>query len=72
MNLAYLRIAHVIGDPRRGISPRIPVSRSTWWAGVASGRYPKPIKLSEGVTVWRVSDIDALCVQIEQQAEVPA
>jgi prophage regulatory protein len=72
MYQGFIRITHIIGDPRRGIKPLIPVSRSTWWAGVASGRYPKPIKLSEGVTVWRVADIDALCAQIEQQAEVPA
>lgn len=66
----FLRISHILGDARKGIAPRIPVSRSTWWAGVASGRYPKPIKLSEGVTVWRAADIDALCAQIELQAEV--
>lgn len=35
----------------------VPVSRSHWWAGVKTGKYPKPIKLSERVTVWRVSDI---------------
>ncbi|MGH1375235.1 MAG: helix-turn-helix transcriptional regulator [Alphaproteobacteria bacterium] len=37
-----------------------PVSRSTWWAGVKSGRYPKPVKLSENITAWRVEDIQAL------------
>jgi len=35
----------------------IPVSRSSWWAGVKVGRFPQPIKLSERVTVWRASDI---------------
>lgn len=35
----------------------IPVSRATWWAGVKSGRFPKSVKLSPGVTLWRVSDI---------------
>lgn len=70
MHKGFFRISHILGDPRRGIAPRIPVSRSTWWAGVASGRYPKPIKLSEGVTVWRVADIDALCDQIERRVEV--
>lgn len=69
MHQGFVRISHILGDPRRGIAPRIPVSRSTWWAGVASGRYPKPIKLSEGVTVWRVADIDALCDQIERRVE---
>lgn len=38
----------------------VPVSRSNWWEGVKTGRYPKPIKLSERVTCWRSSDIRAL------------
>lgn len=38
----------------------IPVSRSSWWAGVKVGRFPQPIKLSERVTVWRASDIRTL------------
>ena len=38
----------------------IPVSRSTWWAGVKDGRFPKPVKLSRRVTAWRVEDIRAL------------
>lgn len=71
MHSGFLRVSHILGDTRKGIAPRIPVSRSTWYAGVASGRYPKPIRLSEGVAVWRASDIDALCQQIEQQAGVP-
>lgn len=35
----------------------IPVGKTTWWAGVKSGRFPKPIKLGERITVWRVEDI---------------
>ncbi|MGD0231166.1 MAG: AlpA family phage regulatory protein [Syntrophorhabdales bacterium] len=38
----------------------VPVSRSNWWAGVKSGRFPQPVKLSERVTCWRASDIRAL------------
>ena len=38
----------------------IPVSKSTWWAGVKSGRYPKPVKLGERITAWRVEDIHTL------------
>jgi prophage regulatory protein len=37
-----------------------PVSKSNWWAGVRSGRYPSPVKLSERCTAWRVEDIRAL------------
>ena len=53
----YLRLPQIIGDPRRGIPALIPVSRSTWWAGVKSGRYPKPVKLGPRTTVWKAEDI---------------
>lgn len=43
--------------PRAEITPIIPVSKSTWWDGVKSGRYPKPVKLGPRVTAWRVEDI---------------
>lgn len=35
----------------------IPISKSSWWAGCKSGRYPKPIKLGPRITVWREADI---------------
>ena len=37
-----------------------PVSRSTWWAGVKSGRYPQSVKLGPHTTAWRAEDIVAL------------
>ena len=38
----------------------IPVSKSTWWAGIKEGRYPKPVKLGPRITAWRVEDIRSL------------
>jgi predicted DNA-binding transcriptional regulator AlpA len=38
----------------------IPVSKSTWWAGIKDGRFPQPIKLGPRITAWRVEDIRAL------------
>ncbi len=36
----------------------IPVCKSTWWAGVRSGKYPQPVKsLGKRITAWRVEDI---------------
>lgn len=35
----------------------IPVSKTTWWNGVKSGRFPKSVKLGPGITVWRAEDI---------------
>jgi len=38
----------------------IPVSKSTWWAGVRDGRFPKSLKLGPRTTVWRAEEIRAL------------
>ena len=51
----FVRLPAIIGP----LGP-IPVSKSTWWAGIKSGRFPPPIKLGKGVTAWRVEDIRAL------------
>jgi predicted DNA-binding transcriptional regulator AlpA len=61
----YLRLPQIIGrKPKKlddpGLPALIPVCASTWWAGVRSGRFPKPVKLGDRVTVWRVEDIRAL------------
>ncbi|RZI41505.1 AlpA family phage regulatory protein [Herbaspirillum sp. HC18] len=37
-----------------------PVSKSTWWAGVRSGRFPQGHKISERVTAWKAEDIRTL------------
>lgn len=39
---------------------RIPVGKSTWWGGVKSGRYPKPVKFGPRITAWRAEDIETL------------
>ena len=65
LETGFLRLRQIIGNPKADppVPPLIPVSRSTWWAGVASGRFPQPLKLSPGVTVWRAEDIRALIEQ---------
>lgn len=40
-------------------TPIIDVSPSTWWAGVKSGRFPKPFR-NDGCTFWKGSDLLAL------------
>jgi len=34
-----------------------PIGRSTWYRGIAQGRYPRPIKLGDRAVGWRESDI---------------
>jgi len=45
----------------------IPVKKSSWWAGVKSGRYPKPVKLSPNCTAWRAEEIRELIKRISEQ-----
>ena len=35
----------------------IPVSKSTWWEGVRSGRYPKPVKFGPKISAWCNQDL---------------
>ena len=51
-----LRLKHVLKI--------IPISKSTWWAGCASGRFPKPIHLGPRLACWRESEVLAL-IQVE-------
>jgi len=51
----FLRLSQVLGP-----AGPIPVSKSTWWLGVRTGRFPQAIKLGPRITVWRSEDIRAL------------
>lgn len=49
----YLRLKELLG--------LIPVSRSTWYQGIAAGKYPKPTKkLGPRISAWDVRDIRRL------------
>ncbi len=58
----FLRLTQIVGNPEASppLPPIIPVGKSTWWAGVKDGRYPKSVKLGPRITAWRVEDIRAL------------
>ncbi|MEM9222913.1 MAG: AlpA family phage regulatory protein [Pseudomonadota bacterium] len=51
----FVRLSQILGP-----DGPIPVSASTWCAGVKDGRFPRPRKLGPKTTVWRVSDINEL------------
>ncbi len=55
-----LRIKDIVGDKSNGIPPIIPISKSAWWAGVAEGKFPTPIKLGARTTCWRETEVLAL------------
>ena len=49
----------------------IPLGRSCWWEGAKSGRFPKPIKLSERCVAWKVEDIRNLIKELSEQGQKP-
>jgi len=59
----FVRLPQIIGDPDETppIPPVIPVSKSTWWEGVRTGRYPQPVRtLGRRITAWKAEDIREL------------
>jgi prophage regulatory protein len=69
----FLRLPQIVGDKSANppIPALIPVSKTTWWNGVRSGRYPQPVHISGRVTAWRVEDIRALIEGIDRLFEDP-
>jgi prophage regulatory protein len=57
----FVREKQLVNQPAKGGQPEragiVAVSHATLWRMVATKRFPAPIKLSEGVTAWRVEDV---------------
>jgi prophage regulatory protein len=51
----YVRLADILAP-----AGPLPISKSTWWAGVKDGRYPAAVKLGRRITAWKIEDILAL------------
>jgi len=60
----FLRIWHIVGDKKTNTPALIPIGRTTFLNGVKTGKYPKPVKLSERTTAWRVEDVRRLIVEL--------
>jgi len=52
----------------------VPFSSATLWRKCKAGEFPKPVKLSERVTAWRVADVRAWLAkaQANELAQVAA
>ncbi len=57
----FLRLPQIVGP--HGI---FPIGKSTWWAGVKSGRFPRGIKLGPNITAWRRDDVRRLMESFER------
>jgi prophage regulatory protein len=57
---AWVRQAQLVRDPKHPTRPvPLPFSPATFWRWVKDGSFPKPVKLGERITCWRVGDVRA-------------
>ncbi len=57
---ALLRESELVRSPRRpSATAPLPFSAATLWRMAKAGTFPKPVKLSERVTAWKVGDVRA-------------
>lgn len=46
-----------------------PISKSAWWQGCRTGRYPKPVKIGPRTTVWRAEEVRAFIESATSQRD---
>ena len=57
---ALVRQSQLVRDPKHPTRPTpLPFSHATFWRKVKDGTFPKPLKLGERITAWRVGDVRA-------------
>jgi predicted DNA-binding transcriptional regulator AlpA len=58
---AFIRASHLVRDTKHPNRPvPLQISMSTLWRYCAAGgTFPKPVKLSSGITAWRVGEVRA-------------
>ena len=57
---AFIRESQLVQSPKRPDTPApLPFSAPTLWRKVKAGTFPKPHRLSERVTAWKVGDVRA-------------
>ena len=67
MNATYLRQWQIIGDRKKKIpAPIIDICPSTLWRWVAAGIFPKPYKMSGDVSAWKISEVEAWALSLNQ------
>lgn len=57
---AFIRESQLVQSPKRPETPApLPFSAPTLWRKVKAGTFPKPVKLSDRVTAWKVGEVRA-------------
>lgn len=61
MSQRIIRVADIATTKKH--KGMLPVSPATIWRWVREGKFPKPYKLSDSVTVWDLATIEAFIAQ---------
>jgi predicted DNA-binding transcriptional regulator AlpA len=61
MTQRVIRISELASTPSK--PGKLPVSPATIWRWVREGKFPKPFKLGDSVTVWDLALVDAYIAQ---------
>jgi predicted DNA-binding transcriptional regulator AlpA len=61
MSARVIRISDLASTPAK--QGKLPVSPATIWRWVREGKFPKPFKLSESITVWDLAQVEAFIAQ---------
>jgi predicted DNA-binding transcriptional regulator AlpA len=62
MTQRVIRMSELASTPNK--PGKLPVSPATIWRWVREGKFPKPFKLSHGVTVFDADRVDAHIAQL--------
>lgn len=66
----FVRAWQFLGCRKRGIAPLLPISRSTWYAGIAAGRWHPGVHLGPRTRAWPATYIRSLLESFENGAQL--
>lgn len=61
---AFIRESQLVQSPKRPeTAAPLPFSAPTLWRKVKAGTFPKPVKLGERISAWKVGDVRAWIIK---------
>lgn len=65
--VAFLKVEQICDCRKPGVTPLIPISRTSFLDRVRSKEFPQPVKMGRS-TLWKSDDIKQLIIQLGQTA----
>jgi prophage regulatory protein len=61
----FLRVWQITGCKKRGVAPILPISRSSFWSHVKSGKFPAGVLLSPRTRVFSVESVRKMLADLQ-------